>query len=160
MRSMQKKSPDTIRTFQFFCTILTNKSWPSIGTNFKGGLFLGFGHSRMLDFRISLIERIQGFSLDLGFKYVGFVKDWNRGFSSDVGFWFFFRILIQSFLKLGFSGTGSESSIDHTNYTNIQIGRSQHKRIIALFIRSGNYGRDRKNTKAATGFFVIFLEGS
>jgi hypothetical protein len=60
-----------------------------------------------------LIDRIQGFSLDLGFKNVGFVKDLNRGFSSDVGFWFFFRILIHSFYGPGFSqDNGLESLID------------------------------------------------
>jgi hypothetical protein len=106
-----------------------------------------------------LIERILAFQ-DLGLKCVGFVKDLNRGFSSDVGFWFFFRILIHSFYGLGFSGLGFESLIDHTNDTNIQIGCSEHKRIIALFICNGNYGRDRRNTKAAMGFSAIFLEGS
>jgi hypothetical protein len=59
-----------------------------------------------------LIDRIQGFSLDLGFKNVGFVKDLNRGSSSDVGFWFFFRILIHSFYGPGSSGIGFESLID------------------------------------------------
>jgi hypothetical protein len=107
-----------------------------------------------------LIERIQGFSLDFGFNTLVFVKDLNQGFSSDVGFWFFFRILIHSFLRLGFSGPGFESLIDHTNNTNIQIRSSQRKRIIALFVRCCFYGQDRRNTQPVAGFFAIFLEGS
>jgi hypothetical protein len=80
------------------------------------------------------------FFLDLGFNTLVFVKDLNRGFSSDVGFWFFFRILIPSFFGLGFSGLGFESLVDHTNNTNIQFRSSQGKRIIALFICCRFYG--------------------
>jgi hypothetical protein len=112
----------------------------------------------MLDFRISLIDRIRGLSFGFGFKNVGLSQGCGCGFSSDVGFWFFFRILIHSFLRLGFSGPGFESLIDHTNNTNIQIRSSQRKRIIALFLCCRFYGPDRRNTHPATCFSAIFLE--
>jgi hypothetical protein len=98
--------------------------------------------------------------LDLVFNTLVFVKDLNRGFSSDVGFWFFFRILIHSFFGHGFSGPGFESLIDHTNNTNIQYRPSQRKRIIALFLRCRFYCPNRRNTHPAAGFFVIILDAS
>jgi hypothetical protein len=33
--SMQKKSPEFIQDFSILLYVLTNKFWPSIGTNFK-----------------------------------------------------------------------------------------------------------------------------
>jgi hypothetical protein len=71
----------------------------------------------MLDFRISLIDRIRGFSFGFGFKNVGSFQGLDRGLTSDVGFWFFFGYF--------------ESIIDHTNTTNIQFDRSRSKSIIA-----------------------------
>jgi hypothetical protein len=44
----------------------------------------------MLDFRISLIDRIRGLSFGFGFKNVGSFQGLDRGLTSDVGFWFFF----------------------------------------------------------------------
>jgi hypothetical protein len=48
-----------------------------------------------------LIDQDSGFFLDFGFLNGGFFQGLNRGFSSDVGFWFFF-------------GHWIESLVDHT----------------------------------------------
>jgi len=73
---------------------------------------------RILDFLISSIDQDSGFSLDLGFKTGFFQGLESVGFSSDVGFWFFFRIVLQ----IGFSGLGFESLIDQLTIQTYNTG--------------------------------------
>jgi hypothetical protein len=94
--------------------------------------------------------------LDLGFKNAGFAKDLNLGFSSDVGFWFFFGF--QFFvLRTGFSGLWIRIDYRSTNGTNIRYSASQHKRIIARFLRFCFYDWDRKNTYDENGVLRYFF---
>jgi hypothetical protein len=72
---------------------------------------------RILDFLISSIDQDSGFSLDLGFKTGLFQGLESVGFSSDVGFWFFFG----SFYN-GFSGFGFESLIDQLTIQTYDTG--------------------------------------
>ena len=107
-----------------------------------------------------MIEKDSGFSWILVLKTLVFVKDLNHGFSSDVGFWFFFRILIHSFYGPGSSGIGFESLIDQLTIQTYNTAAAGTRGLTLNLTNSVFTVQNRRNTKVVTWFPGIFLEAT